>query len=331
MSLIVDVGDITVHYLYSCQDRDWKNAELNMDFDCNVECRDELDAFASYIGDDLNVAYNATIKSVTISFKSCPRTAANSSICFVSCISNIFLSFGYPHSMRPRFSVSEVVGMVDDGLELTVAVEKYIDSLPLGDFFLFPIAEYVMDILDNKNDGECMICAESLKCPPSILQTSSAVFQLSELAVKTFCGHHFHLECLAKWAAISLTARKANKSAKSQNERDELLIRAQDGQLRASQQEMISMEQRLILLTDEIVALDALKLQLMSETVPETKGGKSLTRDGNTNTNDDAPSMSLNIVISKLHKATTEIAFVTEKIKKLKKRFFSRTHLHFVF
>jgi hypothetical protein len=276
---------------------------------------DELEALASFLGDTVQVEIDDTARLTILQVECAPRTAANKSICFVACKLKFTLPVGYPEVQRPEVTVFDACGMMDEGLAISITVREFTESLLFGEFILFQIVERVIDCLDEMNDGECMICADSLSSNCFIMShESEKKLELSEAAVKTACNHCFHYDCIAKWAAISLNKRRNGTKAAQCREKDDLSIRSSEGQLRSRKLELATQEN----VKTALLAEQADMVRCIDILNAQAADGPTAVAVGCTDSSGN--SISKTQATSRLQKAKSDINFVLEKILKLEKR-----------
>jgi hypothetical protein len=273
---------------------------------------DELEALAAFLGETLHVDVNDARKEIVLTVECTPRTAANSAICFVSCILQIRVPVGYPDTQRPAISIRNSCGMMDEGAAITTTLRKFAESLPLGEPALFQTIEKASDYLDDMNDGECMVCADSLSSN-CFISAATAKKGLLETAVKTACNHCFHNDCLAKWAAISIIKRRSGRKALQVREKDDLLIRSSEGQLKARWQELQTQEScRAGLLSEQEDMSRCIDILKRMQAEGSDQASACQDKLGN--------DITLSQAKSRLFKAKSDAVFVEEKIDTIQKR-----------
>ena len=79
--------------------------------------------------------------------------------------------------------------------------------LLLGDQVLYQLIEAAYEYLDSVNEGECLICTDTLAVPSSLSILSPSSLPPSSLYSLRIpsCYHCYHVSCLCKWAAITMT------------------------------------------------------------------------------------------------------------------------------
>ncbi len=173
--------------------------------------------------------------------------------CFVSC--NVRLNVAFYPNVRPRFELTQSCGILDEGKSISMNIRRLIQESSPGEPILFEIFQEVLNCLELVNDGECLICGDSLR-PPLSCSIAPESYSL-----KTWCGHCYHVTCLARWSSISLSQRCQLKAVKAANERDHLLVRTCEGELNGSVAESLRLEASLC----ELQVQDDIWIQQLQE------------------------------------------------------------------
>lgn len=207
----------------------------------------------------LTAMYNVSLESragSTIIYCHClPRTADTESASFVSCTIEMVIPFDYPDHSHPIFSIVRTSGLLDEGRLILDNVAQSMIQLGVGENVLFNIIDTVTDCLDRSNDGECLVCAECLR-------PTDGLHRIEDFSVRTTCFHCFHLHCLVKWAAICVENRGSSKSAVLSRNKEDVELRAVEGEIRSQQQEF---EQQQVLIDGLNESIAGISFQLRNK------------------------------------------------------------------
>ena len=142
----------------------------------SIDFLEELEALQSVYSDlKLDLLSESTTESATSCAKSSGTaqveriygiirlscTPRSSSTSFVSTEIELSIPVLYP-AVLPNFKVLKTSGISDDGKEIRVLVQKFLEDSPLQECLLFQLICLVFDFLDDCSIGECSICAEEI-------------------------------------------------------------------------------------------------------------------------------------------------------------------------
>ena len=88
-------------------------------------------------------------------------TPRSSSTNFVSTDIEVSIPALYP-AVLPKFKVLKTSGINDDGKEIEILIQKFLEDSPLDECLLFQLICLVLGFLDDCSIGECSICAEAI-------------------------------------------------------------------------------------------------------------------------------------------------------------------------
>jgi hypothetical protein len=192
------------------------------------------------------ISENRNLITKKISFMARPRNETTSTS-FVEALLTILLPSSYPDSHQPIVEIERVSGLADDGRQLANQIHTFLSKQPLGEMVLFALIDSIFDHLDQFNDGECMICLQSLLKPPPtadeklVKETTNSTFSLQKnhhrpppLSLKTDCYHCFHLRCLCQWACEYFD-QLTDQTKKVSSEQQNLSLRALQGEIKTSE------------------------------------------------------------------------------------------------
>lgn len=219
---------------------------------------DEIDALQAIFGDEIIVT-SCTKKDSIISIERIckPRTAGHDNSSFVSAVVRLDLPKNYPKA-APDFSLCSTSGLHDNGAFIKSRIKDYISSIELGEAMMFQLFEMIDDELDKVNNGDCMICGESLY---------DGEGDIGKAAFRTRCSHDFHVSCLCRWGAVSIIRSRKSKERLASQEREDAQLRSLQGQLRTDQEEVARLDAQIALLTANQKCLAA-KLNLKGKEDP---------------------------------------------------------------
>lgn len=201
-----------------------------------ADANDELEAILAIYGDDVALISDLTeiktalqpwnpFAALTMHFT--PRTAGDIRNTFVTAQIQFAMAADYPLS-KPVVRIMQTSGLGDDGRQLITSVQNMICTLSSGDPMLTLLISHVLDLLDDANTGECLICNGALEIVDSTNTNSS-----SRLSFRTNCYHCYHIDCLCKWGAIVHCNALRSKEAVSRREKDELRVRSAEGEMKS--------------------------------------------------------------------------------------------------
>jgi DNA repair exonuclease SbcCD ATPase subunit len=159
--------------------------------------------------------------------------------------------------------------------------------------------DLIYDILDRCNDGECMICLESLRkavtrneerkrkekkkgSPPFSMSSSASASSSGghrpPLSLKTDCYHCFHIHCLCRWACEYFD-QVNDQTKKVSTEQQNLSLRSLQGEIKTSESQLKRAQDELTMIEQSITDLQ--------------KSISSLQLNGDTNAGSSSSSSSL--------------------------------------
>ena len=128
------------------------------------------------------------------------------------------------YSFLPKLVIVRTSGLSDEGRQLLLSIQKLYKTFLPGDQVLYQLIEAAYEYLDSVNEGECLICTDTLALPTSSssslsfsTKSSLSPSQLYSLRLPS-CYHCYHTSCLCKWAAILMTTGKNQKEIMKKEE-----------------------------------------------------------------------------------------------------------------
>lgn len=209
------------------------------------EANDELEALFSIYDGDISYVEGEEA-SVVMNFR--PRTADNALNSFVSADVLFFLASMYPTTV-PSVKIARTSGFGDDGRGLDKCISAFISSVTLGEPVLMNMFEAIFDYMDGANEGECLICNESLGACSAEGQSH---------ALRANCYHCFHIDCLCRWGAVCHLATLSAKSGSVAQSQLDSNLKSLEGDIRAQMDAKLGLEQEIARLEEEIAAFSHL-------------------------------------------------------------------------
>jgi len=122
------------------------------------------------------------------------------------------------YSYLPKLVIVRTSGLSDEGRQLLLSIQKLYKTFLPGDQVIYQLIEAAYEYLDSVNEGECLICTDTLALPSSPSSSSLSFSTKSSLSPSQLyslrlpsCYHCYHTSCLCKWAAILMTTGKNQK------------------------------------------------------------------------------------------------------------------------
>jgi hypothetical protein len=218
-----------------------------------------------------------------------PRTSF-SSTSFVEANILIFLSSNSSSFSLPIISIERVSGLVDEGKHLKQQINHYLDQFIeenrlkyhekksqniasyKTEFSLFDLIECIYETLDQSNNGDCMICFQSLISPDITISNTN---HNHPIALRTSCYHCYHISCLCQWACVYLEEIHGLEM-KLEVEQNEMKYRSLQGDVKSAQTQLIKFQQEHDLLTQQINETVAKLNRLRGEGQSGEKGEMSV-------------------------------------------------------
>jgi hypothetical protein len=209
---------------------------------CDIAFREELEALQSVYFDMKVEQLDDGSTMILHSFV--PRDNRAS---FVAADVEITVPTTYP-TTPPFLCILKSSGISHEGVGLLHKVKGMQDELH-GEPHLFQLFDVIYEFLESSNAGECLFCADPLET------SDTAGCEEGLIGIRTPCYHCFHLQCLCKWAAISLKKQETSKPEKAILARETSIIKGFEGQLRSVDMEASQLNDQIQKLNDEMVAL----------------------------------------------------------------------------
>lgn len=210
------------------------------------EANDELEALFSIYNGDISMAEVQPDAEVEILMQFKPRTADCALNSFVMAEVLFSLPFHYP-AAKLTAALKRTSGFGDDGRALDVLISRYLMGVDLGEPVLMNLFELVFDFVDDSNEGECLICNESLK---AVRGNTSAL--------RTNCYHCFHIHCLCRWGVIQHISALQGKVGTVEWTRAASKLKSLEGDIRSHEEKKRISEQEIQGLDIEIERIEKL-------------------------------------------------------------------------
>jgi hypothetical protein len=205
---------------------------------------DEIEAFLSvYFDNAVCTDQPDNTKTLIVIARPDGATATTS---FVEALLQITLPLDYPESF-PETEITRTSGLSDEGRALKLAISEFMKDQFPGDLILFQLMDCVIACLDSANNGECMICLDSL--------IPKGITDVGLVSLRTSCYHCFHVDCLCHWAAVCISAEQQKKS-ETEERTDQRHLRALQGDVRSSTMQVQKLESELSLIQEQIVVAE---------------------------------------------------------------------------
>lgn len=233
-----------------------------------AEASEELEALFAIFGDDVRYIQPSDGFASAISMHFRPRTADDALNSFVTADLIVYLPQAYPACL-PLAKLSRSSGFGDDGAALAAYISACLSKSALGEPLLMNLFEYIFDFLDGLNEGECLICNESLQSAAG-----------GELAVRTNCYHCFHIHCLCRWGAVLHIANLNAKTGSIEHTKAASAIKSLEGDLRALEETKLNTESEISRLEEEIASILKTLGSMCTPPIAEENNKTSKQKDG---------------------------------------------------
>lgn len=183
--------------------------------------------------------------SVYILMQFRPRTADAPETSFVTADIIFGLPQGYPNS-HPSICITRTSGFGDDGRGLKLAIGDHLAMAPLGEPMLMNLFELIFDYLDEKNEGECLICNDTL------FPISQRASRKCIKSIRSNCYHCFHVSCLCRWGAICHKSSLELNDASDKTIRELSRLKSLESDVRAKEDSRFEIENDILRMESEL-------------------------------------------------------------------------------
>jgi len=252
----------------------------------------------------------------TLKLSCIPRSSSAS---FVSTVIEIQIPLNYPLS-RPAFRVLKSSGLSDEGRNLETLIRRHIFDSPREEVLLFDLIEKVYEFLDTRNTGECLICSEELATGQALLTPfADSIWDNKSQGLRTSCYHCYHIHCLTRWAAISLSLKDSNKGEHAWiRDRDTNTIRHAEGDVKSTELEICTLEKQQEILQNDINENEILLQQQQLQEKQHQNNIKIDTKTVKNGTNNDISTFKNTKNVVKSDIVSTESSSIVRDIKELR-------------
>jgi hypothetical protein len=202
--------------------------------------------------------------SKVLHFMARPR-GESTSTSFVEASFYFLLPSSYPAHSQPIVHLDRVSGLADDGKSLQLQIQNFLSERLTrhedeedDSGMLFPLINFILDVLDGSNNGECQICFQSLLSDDDERKRKKKFSSVNPTttSLKTHCYHCFHIRCLCHWACEYFDQSNDQKSRVS-SEQQNLSVRSFQGEVKTSETQLKRSQEEFDLLQHHISGIQS--------------------------------------------------------------------------